>query len=148
MSCKIKSTLNFVKSWPTENRREDTPFTILSSTQDEANAEITKIMNAWVSTETDSDGKVVYQCYLKNVLTEQIFIATEIPVTTFEKVLSYEELFEYIVENKVRLVPTPLIWETENGERADFVTHDVYFGKERYQGMSVYDCVHAHINKK
>lgn len=147
MSGKIKSTLNFVKSWPTENRREDTPFTILSSTQAEANAEITKIMNAWISTETDSEGKIVYQCYLKNVKTEEIYIAKRIPVTSFEKVLTYEELFEYIVENKVRLVPSPLVWETENGEPATFVTHDVYFDKERYQGMSVYDCIHTHLNK-
>ncbi len=148
MSCKIKSTLNFVKSWPTENRREDTPFTILSSTQDEANAEITKIMNAWVSTEADSDGKVVYQCYLKNVLTEQIYEAKRLPITTCETVLTRGDVLDYIINNQVRLVPTPLVWVTEDGELADFVTHDVYFGKERYQGMSVYDCVHAHINKK
>lgn len=148
MSGKIKSTLNFVKSWPTENRREDTPFTILSSTQDEANAEISKIVDAWISTETDSEGKVVYQCYLKNVMTEEIYIAKEILVSTFDKVLTPEEVFYYIIENKVRLVPTPLSWETENGEPATFVTHDVYFDKERYQGMSIYDCVHVHLNKK
>lgn len=148
MTCKVKSTLNFVKIWPTENRREDTPFTILSQNQEEADTEISAIVSGWNTIERNSIGAVTYQCYLKNVETTEIYQASVLPITTCETVLTRGDVFDYIIKHGVRLVPTPLSWVTENGEPAEFVTHDVYFGKERYQGMSVYDAVHAYINKK
>lgn len=148
MSSKIRSTMNFVKNWVTENRREDTPLTILSNNQEEADAAISNIVSAWNNVQYDENDKLVYQCYLKSVHQEKIYIATEVDVTSFEKVLSPEEVFNFIIENKVRLIPTSSIWVNSAGESVTFVTHDVHIGKEYYQGMSVSDCINTHINKK
>ncbi|AFC21911.1 hypothetical protein GAP32_454 [Cronobacter phage vB_CsaM_GAP32] len=148
MLCKIKSTLNFVKIWPTEGRREDTPFVILSDSQENANAEVSKVVETWNSIEKDNAGNIVYQCYLKNVKTEAIYIASSFKPAPGDVVLDDDAVLRFITTNKVYLVPDDSCWVDENGNEVNWVTHKVMLNNDVYSGMSVQDCINTHINKK
>ncbi|UYE98896.1 hypothetical protein XbC2_494 [Xanthomonas phage XbC2] len=143
---KIKSTINLVSLWPLENRVEDTPVTILSASQKEATEQVSAILDARTTTERNAEGEVTFQCYCKSVDKSEIYEAKIFDMSTASQRLTAEQILDFIVNNGVRLVPTPLNWETSTGEPASYVTHDVYVGKRRYQGMSVVDAIHQHLN--
>lgn len=148
MLCKIKSTLNFVKIWPTTDRREDTPFVIISNNQEEANAEVSKVIETLHSIDEDSNGNIVYQCYLKNVKTEEICVAGSFKPKAGDVILDDDAVLRFITTNKVYLVPDDSLWVDENGNEVDWVTHKVMLNNDVYSGMSVQDCINTHINKK
>jgi hypothetical protein len=143
---KIKSTINLVSLWPLENRVEDTPVTILSASKKEANEQVSLILSTRVVNEKDADGNIIFQCYCKSVDHNEIYQAKIFDMSTASQILTTEQVYNYIIANGVRLVPTPLQWETSTGSPASWVTHDVYVGKCRYQGMSVGDAIHQHLN--
>jgi hypothetical protein len=143
---KIKSTINLVSLWPLENRVEDTPVTILSASKKEATAQVSSILEARTTTERNTEGEVTFQCYCKSVDKTEIYEAKIFDMSTASQRLTAEQILDFIINNGVRLVPSPLQWETSTGEPASFVTHDVYVGKRCYQGMSVSDSIHKHLN--
>lgn len=143
---KIKSTINLVSLWPLENRVEDTPVTILSASQKDATEQISAILEAQITTTRNSDGEVIFQCYCKSVDKTEIYEAKIFDMSTASQRLTAQQILDFIINNGVRLVPSPLNWETSTGEPASYVTHDVYVGNRRYQGMSVKDAIHEHVN--
>lgn len=143
---KIKSTINLVSLWPLENRVEDTPVTILSASQKEATEQVSAILAAQTTTTRNAEGEVTFQCYCKSVEKTEIYEAKIFDMSTASQQLNPAAILDFIITNGVRLVPTPLNWETSTGEPASYVTHDVYVGKRRYQGMSVQDAIHQHLN--
>lgn len=143
---KIKSTINLVSLWPLENRVEDTPVTILSASQKEATEQVSSIIGARTTTERNAEGEVTFQCYCKSVDQSEIYEAKIFDMSTASHQLSAAAILDFIINNEVRLVPTPLKWETSNGSPATWVSHDVYVGKRRYQGYSLQDAIHKHLN--
>ncbi len=143
---KIKSTINLVSLWPLENRVEDTPVTILSASQKEATEQVSSIIGARTTTERNAEGEVTFQCYCKSVDQSEIYEAKIFDMSTASHQLSAAAILDFIINNEVRLVPTPLKWETSNGTPANWVSHDVYVGKRRYQGYSLQDAIHKHLN--
>jgi len=143
---KIKSTINLVSLWPLENRVEDTPVTILSASQKEANEQVSAILSAQTTTTRNAEGEVTFQCYCKSVDTTEIYEAKIFDMSTASHQLSAAAILDFIITNEVRLVPTPLKWETSTGTPANWVSHDVYVGKRRYQGYSLQDAIHKHLN--
>ena len=144
---KIKSTIKLVNLWPLENRAEDTPVTILSISKEAATKEVSEIIGARTQTTRNTDGEIIFQCYCKSVESTEIYEAKIFDMSNASQILTTEQVYEYIISNGVRLVPTPLQWETSTGSPASWVTHDVYVGKRRYQGMSVGDAIHQHLNE-
>lgn len=142
----IKSTINLVSLWPLENRVEDTPVTILSASKKEATEQVSSILSTRVVNEKDADGNIIFQCYCKSIDQNEIYQAKIFDMSSADLQLTAVGVLDFIVNNAVRLVPTPLAWETSTGEPASFVTHDVYVGKRRYQGYSVVDAIHQHVN--
>ena len=148
MSRKIKSTLNFVKLWPQQNRREEVPFVIISNSQEEADVEVSKIVEAWTCLDKEESGNVVHQCYLKDVVSREIYEASVFDKSTSHLAFSDSDILQFIIKNKVSLVPTILEWvDSSTGNKVDFVTHDVYIGKSRYQGMTIEDCIYTHLSE-
>ena len=141
----IKSTLNFVNLWPKEGRSEESSISIISNSKAEADKEVSNLCNAHIQIERNEEQDVTFQCYLKSVKTEEVYHAKIFDMSTASHQLSAAAILNFIIENGVRLVPTPLKWETSNGEPANWVTHDVYVGKRRYQGMTVQDAIHQHL---
>ncbi len=143
---KMKSTINLVSLWPLENRVEDTPVTILSASQKEATEQVSAILDARTTTTRNADGEINFQCYCKSVDTTEIYEAKIFDMSTASHQLSAAEILDFIITNEVRLAPTPLKWETSTGTPANWVSHDVYVGKRRYQGYSLQDAIHKHLN--
>lgn len=147
MNSKIKSTLNFVKLWPTQNKREEVPFVIFSDSIDEAAHDISKIVNTHNAIEIDNAGNILHQCYLKSVEQIEIHKAEIFDKTKINFTLSSDDILKFISSNNVKLIPTTQTWVTENGDLAHFVTHDVYIDNCEYVGMSIADCVYKHLSK-
>lgn len=148
MSLKIKSTLNFVKIWPLEQRREEFTIKIVSDSKEEANEQGSNIITNTVCIEKNAEGVITYQVYFKSTESEKIYLASKFQPSTNDAELSTREAFEYIIRNGLRLVPSPLTWVDAEGNPVSYVTHDVYVGKTRYQGMSVIDIINSIVNGK
>jgi len=146
MSLKIKSTLNFVKLWPLDNRREEFSLTLLANTKEESDEKISVLIEQTNCIDRNDDNQIVYQVYLKSTESEKSYVASKFNPTPRDIELSVHDLYQYIIKHKLRLVPTELNWVSEDGTPVSFVTHDVYVGKTRYQGMSVHDIIHRIIN--
>lgn len=148
MSVKIKSTLNFVKIWPLEQRREEFTIKVVSDSKEEANEQGSNVITNTVCIEKNAEGQITYQVYFKSAETDKIFLAKKFAPTGNDDELSDSQMFNYIIKQGLRLVPTPLVWVDSEGNPVNYVTHDVYAGKTRYQGMSVRDIINSMVNGK
>lgn len=145
MASKVKATLTFVKIFPLINDRREESITIIGADDDDLNTKISPVIGSWVSTETNDEGKILYQCYLKSIEKGNINYSPKFDSTSFDFIPNAEDILNFIVQNRVKLIPTTETWLDENDKPVD-VSHDVIIDKTTYQGLTVAQALTVHMN--
>ena len=146
MANKIKATLTFVKIFPLINERKEERITIVGDGEDGLNTKISPVIGSWVSTETNEAGDILYQCYLKNIEKGNINYVPEIDFSNYSVIPSAEDVLNYIIDNRVQLIPTDETWLDKNDSPVN-ITHNIRIGKTNYSGLTIEQAIAMHINR-
>lgn len=145
MAQKIKAVLTFVKIFPATNERKEESVTIIGDNDGDINVKISPVIDAWVKTDIDSNGTLIYQCYLKSIVRGNINYVPKVDSSAWNTVLDLEEMMKFIVMNKVMLIPTEETWLNDKDQPIG-ITHIVHIDGKKYEGYTVPEAIHTHIN--
>lgn len=143
-----KATIVFVQLWSNhpELSRKEIEYSVYGSTENEVDDKVNEMINTH-STVSVENGKVLYQCYSKSVTRTKINIAPTIVYRDTDTFLNDEEMFMFIkYAPKLVIVPEKLEWHNKNGEILK-IEHNVSIDGVNYQGYTLEEAIHLHINK-
>lgn len=144
MSVKVRASIEFVKSNSIENTREVENVYIVGGSEEELKPQVSDIVDAWVSTTKDDSGKVIFQCYLKNVKYSKINTVKK-AVLNPRVSLSKDEMFDFINNNQVIIKKDTRSWVDDEGNSVK-IDSCIKINNRQFDGMTLEEAITCYNN--